>query len=213
VSGFWTFSQQLTSSVATGTAPLSIASTTVVPNLNAQFHNGLTAPGSAIVGVSDTQALTNKTLTGASTGNNVIILGAQANAGAITGNGSAQNIYTFSVPGNTVANLKAIRVTVSVNHSTGSASVAYALTLNGVSLWTNSNALVGYGSAQFTILNTGATAGTLTRIGQLFGSGGDAVNDPIAGLAWSSNQTLSLTFNVAATDAVTPVQWIVEQVQ
>jgi hypothetical protein len=58
-----TFTQQLVSSVSTGTAPFSIASTSVVANLNSQLHNGLTAPGSAIVGVSDTQTLTNKTLT------------------------------------------------------------------------------------------------------------------------------------------------------
>lgn len=210
----WTFSQQITSSVSTGTAPFSIASTTVVPNLNAQLHNGLTAPGSAIVGVSDTQALTNnKSLTGVSAGNSVTILNAQANASAIVGNSGVQNIYTYTLPGNTVANLKGIRITVSVNHSTGSASVAYALTLNGVSCWTNSDALTGYGGAQFTVLNTGATSGTFTRIGQLFGSGGDAVTDPIAGLAWSSNEALSLTFNVASTDQVTPLQWIVEQIQ
>jgi len=97
--------------------------------------------------------------------------------------------------------------------NTGSASVAYALTLNGVSLWTNSNSPTGYGSAEFTILNTCATTGTITRIGQLFGSGGDTVTDPIAGLAWSSSQTLSLTFNVANTDQVTPIQWSVSEVQ
>src|SRR5467141_2704725 len=102
------------------------------------------------------ETLQNKTLTGASSGNSVSILNAQANAGAITGNGSAQNVYTYSLPAGTVANLKGVRVTVSVNHSTGSASVAYALTLNGVSCWTNSNALTGYGSASFVFLNTGA---------------------------------------------------------
>ena len=63
ISGAWTDSAQFASTVSTGTAPFSIASTTVVTNLNSQFHNGLTAPGSAIVGVSDTQTLTAKTLT------------------------------------------------------------------------------------------------------------------------------------------------------
>jgi hypothetical protein len=211
--GALSISGQFISTLATGTAPFSIASTTVVPNLNAQLHGGLTAPASAIVGISDTQALTNKTLTGASNGNSVNLLNAQANAGAITGTGSPVNIYTYTIPANTVANLKGIRLTVSVNHSTGSASVAYALTLNGQTVWTNSNSLTGFGSAQFTILNTGATSGTFSRIGQLFGSGGDSWTDPIPSLSWSSNQALSLTFNVANTDQVTPIQWVVELIQ
>lgn len=59
-----TYSAQIVSSVATGTAPFSIASTTVVPNLNVQLHNGLTAPASAIVGISDAQTLTNKNIAG-----------------------------------------------------------------------------------------------------------------------------------------------------
>lgn len=47
LTGSNTFSQQITSTVSTGTAPLSIASTTVVPNLNASLLGGATfaAPG------------------------------------------------------------------------------------------------------------------------------------------------------------------------
>lgn len=55
------FAQPVTSTVATGTAPFSIASTTVVPNLNAQLHNGKTAPAGNIVGDTDSQTLSNKT--------------------------------------------------------------------------------------------------------------------------------------------------------
>jgi len=57
-----TFTQQLVSTVATGTAPFSIASTTVVSNLNVQLHGGLSAPASAILGLTDTQSPTNKTI-------------------------------------------------------------------------------------------------------------------------------------------------------
>lgn len=56
-------SSQITSSVATGTAPFSIASTTAVSNLNADMLDGQHAPSGNIVGTSDTQTLTNKTLT------------------------------------------------------------------------------------------------------------------------------------------------------
>ena len=56
-------SSQISSSLATGTAPFSIASTTVVSNLNADLLDGKHAPAGAIVGTSDTQTMTNKTLT------------------------------------------------------------------------------------------------------------------------------------------------------
>ena len=56
-----TFSTPWTSTVTTGTAPFVISSSTVIPNLDAQFLNGFSAPSSAIVGISDTQTLTNKT--------------------------------------------------------------------------------------------------------------------------------------------------------
>lgn len=51
------------STVSTGTAPLSVQSTTVVPNLNATLLNGKAAPAGNIVGDGDVQTLTNKTLT------------------------------------------------------------------------------------------------------------------------------------------------------
>lgn len=51
------------STVASGTAPFQVTSDTVVANLNAARLNGKTAPGGNIVGDTDTQTLTNKTLT------------------------------------------------------------------------------------------------------------------------------------------------------
>ena len=56
-------SSQFTSTVTTGTAPMVIASTTAVTNLNADMLDGQHAPTGTIVGTSDTQTLTNKTLT------------------------------------------------------------------------------------------------------------------------------------------------------
>jgi len=51
------------STVATGTSPLTVTSTTLVTNLNADYLRGKTPPSGDIVGTTDTQILTNKTLT------------------------------------------------------------------------------------------------------------------------------------------------------
>jgi hypothetical protein len=107
-SNAWSFSQQITSTVATGTAPFSIASTTQVTNLNAQLHGGLSAPASAIVGVNDTQTLSAKTLSAPTinspTINSVTFAGApeqvvSANVALVTASAnttSNQNLQSFT---------------------------------------------------------------------------------------------------------------------
>lgn len=51
------------STVASGTAPLTVSSTTLVNNLNADLFQGRTPPSGGLVGDTDSQTLTNKTLT------------------------------------------------------------------------------------------------------------------------------------------------------
>lgn len=70
------FSGQVTSTVTTGTAPLVIASTTLVSNLNADKLDGQDAPTGTIIGTTDTQTLTNKTIVVAS---NIITTAASGN--------------------------------------------------------------------------------------------------------------------------------------
>ena len=53
---------QFISTVTTGTAPFQVTSSTQVTNLNASLLSGKTAPSGSIVGTSDGQTLTNKTL-------------------------------------------------------------------------------------------------------------------------------------------------------
>jgi len=54
---------QFISTVTTGTAPLIVSSTTQISNLNASLLAGKTPPTGDIVGTTDTQTFTNKTLT------------------------------------------------------------------------------------------------------------------------------------------------------
>jgi len=61
VSGVSTASR-FESTVSTGTSPFVVSSTTAVTNLNADLLDGQNAPSGTIVGTTDTQTLTNKTI-------------------------------------------------------------------------------------------------------------------------------------------------------
>ena len=206
-----TFTQQIVSTVTVGTPPFSISSPTLVNNLNAQFHGGFAAPNSAPVGVSDTQPLSNKTLDGASSGNSVTLLCSAGPAAAITGNSSPQNIFSCTIPANVVANLKGMRVTATWSHSTGTAAVTYGMSLNGVACWpsNNSAATVGGLSQIANFIETGSTTGNVMTQQGFF----SFTTTTLTGLAWTSSQTLAVTFNVANTDAVTPLFFLVELIQ
>jgi hypothetical protein len=202
---------QFISTVSTGTPPLVVSSATQVANLNASQLGGLNPPSSAILGLTDTQSPANKNLITASNGNTVTLLNAQPNAAAITGTGSAATVYSYTLPANTVANLKGVRITAAVNHSSGTASTTYALTLNGITISSTAAASTGPSSAQWTLLSTASTMGTFSILPNGFLAPGTVGS--LTGLAWTSSQALTLTFNVAATDQVTPIQWLVELIQ
>lgn len=134
-----TFTQQIISTVVTGTAPFSIASTTAVPNLNAQLHNGLTAPASAIVGISDSQTLTNKTLT-SPTINTPTLDGTGAahvasQVSAVTNFGTALGSQTIIASMPSTGSVSLLFLIVQVTAGVGCSAATNSVTVNPVT-WT-----------------------------------------------------------------------------
>jgi len=141
------------------------------------------------------------------------LLNAQASGAAIVGNGAAQVLYTYNLTVGVVGNLSGIRIGVGWRH-TGNSNVTYALTLNGVTVWTgtasNQNIAVAT-KLGLTIVNTGAASGSVTQDAFPYLSGAlSLASDTLAGLSWATAQTIQFTFNTPATDSVTPIQWVVE---
>ena len=212
-----TFAVPIVSTVSTGTAPLSIASTTVVPNLNAQLHNGKTAPAGNIVGDSDTQPVTNKTLNGTGNGNAVTLLNFQPGASAVTGNSSDQTLYSFSIPANQIGAGKGMRVSAGFLHNLGSASITYKLILGSTTVCTYS---ASGGTLtenwQFEIINNPGVQNAQTARSTVFDGTtyiGCFSNNWTTAENLANADTIKATFNVANTDQVTPKFWLVELIQ
>lgn len=181
--------------------------------------NGTTVTGPAttdtIVGKATTDALTNKTLTGATTGNTIAVLNAQGAVAAITGTAADAVVYTYSLPANTIdTTSKGILISCALTHSTGTANPTVKININGVNAVTGNIGTTSLQSVttQAKILRTAATTGgsmgiaTVTGVLNPFSIG-------LTGLAWTSSQTITVTFNVAATDTVAGVMFLVEQIQ
>jgi hypothetical protein len=128
---------------------------------------------------------------------------------AITGNSSAQTVFTCSIPANSISTGGYLRVRIGANQS--ATSTTWILSLNGQQI--TSNALSsGNDMWDITIRanssTTGSASGFLGSLSSFF-----VLNNALGSLAWASSQTLSLTFNVASPNTATPVLWLVEAVQ
>ena len=133
--------------------------------------------------------------------------------GPITGNSGVETVYTYTLPANTVANLKAFRINLSYQHA-GSASVAYATSFNGINMQTWSST-AAQGLEHLTLINTGSASCAiegfaLSNAPAVAAAGAGNVAN---GLSWASSQVVNFTFNVANTDTVTGMQFVVELLQ
>jgi hypothetical protein len=186
------------STVATGTSPLTVTSTTLVTNLNADYLRGKTPPSGDIVGTTDTQILTNKTLT-----SSYIITPTVSSAGiAFSGSTSGSTTLRASAVATGIATLPAITTSdtlVARNTTDTLTNKTISAGSNTISGLTNSNLSGSAGITNANLANStisgvslGSTLANLTAGSYISYNSGTTYNGSTA-----------ITVSVAATSANT----------
>jgi hypothetical protein len=208
----------LTLTATTGTAPLVVASQTLVSNLNSQYHNGKTAPSGDIVGSSDTQTLTNKTISGASNtfsaipNTSITGLGTlstqNANSVSITGGSVAGSTISGTIGGSTI-----ISTTGNVSGGQASFSRFQVSGSNRTMIFpladgTNGQALItdGAGNLAFGAISGGGGGGGLASVSaDTAPTLGGNLNVSTYSIISTSNRNISITPDGTGTTIITKV--------
>ena len=210
------FSGNALSSYATLTADASLSRTAAS---TLAVGNGTLGNASGTLKVATIQGAA---LQGAGSGNAVTLLNTSPNAAAITGNSTAQNLFSYALPANMVGAGKGIRIKAVTLHNSGTAGPTYALkvgstTIESFTLAPNNNTQVD--SFVWEIFNNAGVqnsqfwnrSSVQNQTGSANAQAGAAAGTSAVDL--SSAQTITWSFNVANTDQVTPKCWSVELIQ
>ena len=182
----------------------------------------VTVPNSTdtLVARSTTDTLANKTLDTAGSPNNVDFLANQGPAGAITGNGSFQTIYTNTLSANQIAAGKGIEIEVITLHSTGNGSVTYKLIFGSTTIESTaitSNANLESDIWQWRIFNSpGVQNAQWWRRTIFFATGaatGAGTNKGTAAENTVNSLAVTFQFSAANTEQVTPQGWTIRLIQ
>lgn len=196
--------------VGTGTAPLTVSSQTLVTNLNADYFRGKVPPSGDIVGTTDAQTLTNKTLTLATVNSSGIAF-TGSTSGVATVRAAAVASGIFEIPA--VTGIQTFVTTGAV----GVVTSGMITDLSIVNADVATNAAIAYSklSLSNSIVNADVATGAAIAISKLAASTisgvslGNNLGDLTAGsfINYSSGTTYNgssaITVSVAATTANT----------
>jgi len=175
-------------STVTNTSPLFVQSSILVTNLNANYLNGKSAPSSNIVGTTDTQTLTNKTLTSPKI-NSIIFTGAVSGTTSLSASSTASGSLFLPTSGGTLLSTNSVGLVTTGNIANGtivnadistSAAIAVsklaASTISGITLGNNLTSL-SFGSY---LTSTGSYNGSNARTVSVAGTSLNSANTLVA---------------------------------
>jgi hypothetical protein len=180
---------QFISTVTTGTAPLTVSSTTQVFNLNASLIAGKTPPAGDIVGTTDNQALTNKTLTSpiiSSIVNGAFTSTIPSVNGTLVSTGS-----TGTVTSNMIADLSLVNVDIATNAGIVYSKLSLTNSILAADIAVGAGITYGKLSLSNSITNADIATGAGISVSKLSAS-------TISGIALGSNLA-TLTFGTYLT--------------
>ena len=194
---------------------LSGAEVAGISNAGAITGTSATIGGAPVVTTTAAQNLTNKDLVVASGGNNVTLLDWVGSGAAVVGTGADANLFSFSVPANTMQAGKGIRVTVGFQHTTGTANVTYKLKFGATTVASNTENGTGSVVVRFGVMNNPGSQTAQTAWQETANDGTVIYSPQFATPAENTTGavTLAFTFSVANTDQVTPKFFLVEVIQ
>lgn len=177
-------------------------------------QTGMTITSPTISAGSFSGNQTGVTLTGASNGNAVTLLNSQGNLTNVTGNGTDQTVFTYTIPANTVGAGKGIRVRYAAL-SNNAVSCVWKLILGATTIQTGTTSAAQQQNGQVEIMNNAGVQNAQTASGWQF-DGATILNNTVGATSaetFVNALVIKLTANEANPNTVTPKQFIVELIQ
>jgi hypothetical protein len=150
---------------------------------------------------------------------NVTFLTKQVLTGVLTGNGTDQTLFSYPLQGGLLGTQKGVRITIGVQHSSGSNNPTFKLFLGGTLLWSKLDTAASNNNSLFLtqtyIFNFGALNSNIFWCGPFIdqttilssGVGG------VTAIDTSMTQTVLVTGNVASPDQISGSIFLVELIQ
>jgi hypothetical protein len=152
-------------------------------------------------------------LQGAGSGNSVTLLNSQDTLGNVTGNGTDQTLYTFTIPANMVQAGKGFRVRA-IFQSNNAVAVTYKIIVGTTTLSTVPNSSASeFDEFSLELFNNAGVQNAQTGIVRVVVGTVSAVASTASAENFANAIAVKITANEANPNTVTPRKWFVELIQ